>query len=69
MKCIICKRNEDFGLQFDSLQNEPFFCQRCLFLILMRDADTELTQYCNNINTTDDTRSPLAVGNIWKEEV
>lgn len=67
MKCIICKHNEYFGFQFNALCGEPFFCDRCLFLILMKDRQSELANYCSSVELSDDTVSTLAPENIWKE--
>lgn len=65
-KCIICG-GDGAGMSFEGLQKKPFFCERCLFLILMQKKYEELAEYCQSFDLQDNTRSPLASVNIWKK--
>lgn len=66
-ECILCGASGKPGLMLGGLQGEPFFCERCLFLLLMQHKPSELGQYCKNADIQDETRSPLAPENLWRE--
>jgi len=68
-KCIVCGVNGKTGLRFNGLQGEPFFCERCLFLILMGYKLDALTEYCNKLVPKDAKLPRLHPDNIWKEGV
>ena len=68
-KCIICGIEGKHGLRLMGLQNDPFFCERCLFLIFMKDKPFKLASYRESMKSYDDTVSMFAPENIWKEDV